>query len=146
VRQLLDEGWNLIVYPEGTRTPDGRLYRGKTGMARIALDGHFPVLPVGVLGTFEAFPADRKLPRRGQVEVRFGKPLRFDRYNDRPADQFLLRSVTDEIMYEIMMLTNHEYVDEYATRLKEQPSMRGAAPAGERELSVGGPERRAGDR
>jgi len=131
VRRLLGEGWALLVYPEGTRTPDGRLYRGKTGVARIALEGGFPVVPVGVKGTFEAFPADRRMPRRAEVEVRFGKPIRFERYRDRPMDQFVLRSVTDEIMYEIMLLTGQEYVDEYSRR--ERPALEPnqiAAPEG----------------
>jgi 1-acyl-sn-glycerol-3-phosphate acyltransferase len=116
----LREGKLIGIFPEGTRSPDGRLYRGKTGVARMALEARVPVIPVAILGTFEAMPYDCKLPKMGRVEIRFGKPLRFERHHDTPTDRFVLRSVTDEIMYEIMMLSGHEYVDEYATKIKEQ--------------------------
>jgi 1-acyl-sn-glycerol-3-phosphate acyltransferase len=111
---------NLVgIFPEGTRSPDGKLYRGKTGVARMALEAQVPVIPVAIMGTFEALPYDRKIPRRKRCEVRFGKPLPFDRYFDRPADRFVLRSVTDEIMYETMLLSGQEYVDEYASKFKK---------------------------
>ena len=110
---------NLVgIFPEGTRSPDFRLYRGKTGVARMALEAQVPVIPVAILGTFEAMPYDKKVPKPGKTELRFGKLLTFERYYDRPADRFVLRSVTDEIMYEIMMLSGQEYVDEYATKHK----------------------------
>jgi 1-acyl-sn-glycerol-3-phosphate acyltransferase len=110
---------NLVgIFPEGTRSPDFRLYRGKTGMARMALEAQVPVIPVAILGTFEAMPYDKRFPRPGKTELRFGKPLTFERFFDRPADRFVLRSVTDEIMYEIMMLSGQEYVDEYASQHK----------------------------
>lgn len=89
-------------------------------MARIALEGQAPVVPVAIIGTFKLWPYDRKLPRAGRTEIRFGKPLSFERHYATPADRFVLRSVTDEIMYEIMMLSGQEYVDEYATKVKEQ--------------------------
>jgi 1-acyl-sn-glycerol-3-phosphate acyltransferase len=114
----LREGKLVGIFPEGTRSPDGRLYRGKTGVARMALEGRVPVIPVAIMGTFEAMPFDRKLPKRGRVEVRFGKPLRFDRHVETPTDRFVLRSITDEIMYEIMMLSGQEYVDDYASKFK----------------------------
>ncbi len=111
---------NLVgIFPEGTRSPDGRLYRGKTGVARMALEGHIPVIPVAILGTFEAMPYDRRVPKRGRVEIRFGKPLYFERHYETPTDRFVLRSITDEVMYEIMMLSGQEYVDEYATKYKK---------------------------
>jgi 1-acyl-sn-glycerol-3-phosphate acyltransferase len=88
-----------------------------------------PVIPVGVLGTFELWPYDRKIPRAGRTEVRFGQPLRFDRYFETPTDRFILRSVTDEIMYEIMMLTGQEYVDEYGDRVKKEIEARKAEAA-----------------
>lgn len=119
IERLLAEGWVLLAFPEGSRTRDGRLHRGKTGIARLATTARVPVVPVGIRGTYQALPHDRRLPRRAQVEVRFGKPLRFDRYMDRPVDRFVLRSVTDEIMYEIMMLSGQEYVDEYASGPKK---------------------------
>jgi 1-acyl-sn-glycerol-3-phosphate acyltransferase len=117
--QALREGKVVGIYPEGTRSPDGRLYRGKTGVARMALEAQVPVIPVSIRGTDEVMPLDAKAPRlSGRVRVEFGKPLVFDRYYDRPKDRFVLRSVTDEIMYEIMMLTGQEYVDEYASKIK----------------------------
>jgi 1-acyl-sn-glycerol-3-phosphate acyltransferase len=115
----LRDGKLVGIFPEGTRSPDGRLYRGKTGVARMALEARVPVVPVAIMGTFEAMPYDRKIPRRGQVEVRFGAPLRFDRYYETPADRFVLRSVTDEIMYEVMLLSGQEYADEYGAKAKE---------------------------
>jgi 1-acyl-sn-glycerol-3-phosphate acyltransferase len=118
--KALREGRTVMLFPEGTRSPDGRLYRGKTGVARIALEAGVPVVPVGVIGTFELWPYTRKLPKSGQVTVRFGEALHFDRFHATPTDRFVLRSVTDEIMYETMMLTGQEYVDEYGERVKKE--------------------------
>jgi 1-acyl-sn-glycerol-3-phosphate acyltransferase len=119
--RALREGHVVGIYPEGTRSPDGRLYRGKTGVARMALEGQVPVVPVAVHGTDEIMPLDAKAPRlSGRPTVTFGKPLYFDRYYDRPKDRFVLRSVTDEILYEIMMLSGQEYVDQYASTVKEE--------------------------
>jgi 1-acyl-sn-glycerol-3-phosphate acyltransferase len=119
--QALREGKGVGIYPEGTRSPDGRLYRGKTGVARMALEARVPVIPVGIHGTPEIMPLDAKLPRlRGQPLIHFGRPLFFERYYDRAQDRFVLRSVTDEIMYEIMMLTGQEYVDQYASKVKKE--------------------------
>jgi 1-acyl-sn-glycerol-3-phosphate acyltransferase len=120
VREL-KKGMVVGIYPEGTRSPDGRLYRGKTGVARMALLASAPVIPVGVLGTREVQPPDRKMPKLGgKIEVVYGKPLRFDRFEGRDRDRFVLRSVTDEVLYEIMMITGQEYVDEYASKVKAQ--------------------------
>ena len=135
IEQLLAEGWAVLAFPEGSRTRDGRLHRGKTGIARLATSARVPVLPVGIQGTFEALPHGRRLPRRAAVEVRFGKPLRFDHYLDRPVDRFVLRSITDEIMYEIMMLSEQVYVDEYASA-SPKPSPAHATPAPKQEASV----------
>src|SRR5438876_3168813 len=120
--RALRENRLVGIFPEGTRSPDGRLYRGKTGVARMALEAQVPVIPVAISGTFELMPYDRKFPKTGRVELRFGKPLRFDRHYETPADRFVLRSVTDEIMYEIMLLSGQEYVDEYASRVKDNLS------------------------
>jgi 1-acyl-sn-glycerol-3-phosphate acyltransferase len=118
--QALREGRVVGIYPEGTRSPDGRLYRGKTGVARMALEARVPVIPVAIRGTDQVMPLDSKMPRlSGKVVVEYGKPLRFDRYYDRARDRFVLRSVTDEIMYEIMMMSGQEYVDEYASKVKK---------------------------
>jgi 1-acyl-sn-glycerol-3-phosphate acyltransferase len=120
--QALRDGKLVGIFPEGTRSPDGRLYRGKTGVARMALEAQAPVIPVAIVGTYEAMPYDRKVPKPGRTEIRFGKPLVFERHYDRPRDRFVLRSATDELMYEIMMLSGQEYVDEYASRVKDHLS------------------------
>ena len=118
---VLREGKLLGIYPEGTRSPDGRLYRGRTGVARLALTAGVPVIPCGLIGTNEVMPKERKFPKvrlrkRIEVRVRFGKPLDFSRFAGQERDRFVLRSVTDEIQYEIMQLTGQPYVDEYASR------------------------------
>jgi 1-acyl-sn-glycerol-3-phosphate acyltransferase len=129
----LREGGLVGIFPEGTRSPDGRLYRGKTGVARMALESQVPIVPVAIVGTFEALPYDRKLPRSGKVEIRFGKPLTFERHYETATDRFVLRSVTDEVMYEIMLLSGQEYVDEYGSKMKVQldrQRARSAEPGG----------------
>jgi 1-acyl-sn-glycerol-3-phosphate acyltransferase len=129
--KALREGHLVALYPEGTRSPDGRLYRGKTGVARMALEGQVPVIPVCVKGTVRVMPIGARLPRLvGRVELVYGAPLRFERYYERSRDRFVLRSVTDEIMYEIMMLSDQEYVDEYASKVKKDlaTTMAAAAP------------------
>ncbi len=116
--QVLRDGELLGLYPEGTRSPDGRLYRGKTGVARMALEVGVPVIPVGLIGMFALQPAGRRWPKLGKVEVRVGQPLDFSRYAGMEGDRFVLRSITDEIMYELMVLSGQEYVDQYATKAK----------------------------
>ena len=133
--EQLAKGRSVAIYPEGTRSPDGRLYRGKTGAARMAVRMGVPVIPVGLIGTYDVQPHNRKIPRvKGvRVGVRFGRPLDFSRYEGKEDDRFVLRSITDEIMYELMLLTGQEYVDEYAAKVKEQMKKSAAAPAGQRE-------------
>jgi 1-acyl-sn-glycerol-3-phosphate acyltransferase len=106
------------IYPEGTRSPDGRLYRGKTGVARLALESGAVVVPVAMLNADELQPPGRLLPRVGRVRVRFGAPLDFSRYAGLAGDRFVERAVTDEVMYEVMELSGREYVDIYAQKLK----------------------------
>lgn len=125
-RRILDEGALLGIYPEGTRSPDARLYRGRTGVARLALDAGVPVIPVAMIDTEKIQPVGRLLPRVMRVGIRFGPPLDFSRYEGFEGDRFVLRSMTDEIMYELMELSGQEYVDIYATRAKE---LRAAAAA-----------------
>ena len=117
--RILNEGHLLGIYPEGTRTADGRLYRGKTGVARMALEGNAPVIPVAMIGTYEIQPPGRIRPNIRRVGVRFGDPLDFARYEGLESDRFVMRSVTDEIMYALMELSGQEYVDMYATRAKQ---------------------------
>jgi 1-acyl-sn-glycerol-3-phosphate acyltransferase len=117
--RVLKEGKLLGIYPEGTRSPDGRLYRGKTGVARMALESGVPVIPVAMIGTYEIQPPGKLIPKILRPGVRFGKPLDFSRYAGMESDRFVLRSVTDEIVYELMLLSGQEYVDTYATKAKE---------------------------
>src|SRR5579863_6915392 len=126
--RVLAEGKLLGIYPEGTRTPDGRLYRGKTGVARLALESGAPVIPCAMIGTFEFQPPGRILPRLSiRPGVRFGKPLDFSRYAGLETDRLVLRAVTDEIMYAVMNLSGQEYVDEDAQRAKKRAKPGGAA-------------------
>jgi 1-acyl-sn-glycerol-3-phosphate acyltransferase len=117
--RVLAQGQLLGIYPEGTRTPDGRLYRGKTGVARLALEARVPVIPCAMIGGFEFQPPGKIAPRlRIRPGVKFGKPLDFSRYYGLEKDRIVLRAMTDEIMYELMELSGQEYVDEYAQRNK----------------------------
>ncbi len=117
--EILADGKLLGIYPEGTRTPDGRLYRGKTGPVRLSLRTGVPIIPVAMVGVFEIMPPGAKFPRLGgRVGIRVGRPLDFSRYADQPDDRFALRSATDELMYEMMLLSGQEYVDEYAAKVK----------------------------
>jgi 1-acyl-sn-glycerol-3-phosphate acyltransferase len=116
--EILRSGELLGIYPEGTRSPDGRLYRGKTGPVRMALEAGVPIVPCGLIGTDQAMPTGNYVPKREPVTVRYGQPLDLSRYRDRRHDPFVLRSATDELMYEIMMLSEQEYVDEYAAKVK----------------------------
>ena len=117
--RVLAAGELLGIYPEGTRTPDGRLYRGKTGVARLALEARAPVIPTAMIGGFEFQPPGKLAPRLAvRPGVRFGKPLDFSRYYGLENDHIVLRAMTDEIMYELMKLSGQEYVDEYAQRAK----------------------------
>src|SRR5258707_3054691 len=117
--RVLAHGDLLGIYPEGTRTPGGRLYRGKTGVARLALEAKAPVIPCAMIGGFEFQPPGKITPRlRIRPGVRFGKPLEFSRYYGLENDRIVLRAMTDEIMYELMKLSGQEYVDEYAQRAK----------------------------
>jgi len=120
-RRVLEEGRVFGIYPEGTRSPDGRLYRGRTGIARLALMTGAPVVPFAMIGTNEVQPSGSGLPRIGggrRIRVRFGRPLDFSRYDGMDRDRYVLRAVTDEVMSEVMELGGQEYVDIYATKAK----------------------------
>lgn len=118
-RRLLSEGEVCGIYPEGTRSHDGRLYRGRTGVARLALDSGVPVIPVAVINTDVIAPPGKIFGRMARPGVRFGTPLDFSRYEGLQDDRFILRAITDEIMYEIMELSGQEYVDLYAQDAKK---------------------------
>ncbi|KAB1987093.1 MULTISPECIES: lysophospholipid acyltransferase family protein [Streptomyces] len=117
---VLRKGELLGIYPEGTRSHDGRLYKGKVGVAVMALRAQAPVIPCAMIGTFEAQPPGRKLPRIHPVTIRFGKPLDFSRYAGMEGEKAVLRAITDEIMYAILALSEQEYVDRYAAVVKAE--------------------------
>ncbi|MFH9086438.1 lysophospholipid acyltransferase family protein [Streptomyces sp. NPDC017673] len=110
----------LGIYPEGTRSHDGRLYKGKVGVAVMALTAGVPVVPCAMIGTFEAQPPGKIVPRIRPVTIRFGEPLDFSRYAGMEHQKAVLRAVTDEIVYAILALSGQEYVDEYAAVVKER--------------------------
>ena len=110
------------IYPEGTRSPDGRLYRGRTGVARMILEGHVPVIPVAMIDTEKVMKTGTKIPKIRRVGVVFGEPLDFSRFEGMEGDRFILRSITDEIMYELNALSGQEYADVYASSVKEKRS------------------------
>jgi 1-acyl-sn-glycerol-3-phosphate acyltransferase len=116
--RVLRSGGIAGIYPEGTRSPDGRLYRGKTGVARLALESGAAVVPVALLNTDEIQPTGKLMPRIMAVRMRFGEPLDFSRYAGAKGDRFVERAITDEIMYELMTLSGRQYVDVYAASLK----------------------------
>ncbi|MBX3087091.1 MAG: 1-acyl-sn-glycerol-3-phosphate acyltransferase [Cryobacterium sp.] len=117
---VLAKGEVLGIYPEGTRSPDGRLYRGRTGVARIVLEGGVPVVPVAMIDTEKVMPIGKRIPKVRRVGVIIGEPLDFSRFEGMESDRFILRSITDEIIYELSQLSNQEYVDVYASTVKEQ--------------------------
>ncbi|MFG2191186.1 lysophospholipid acyltransferase family protein [Streptomyces sp. NPDC048639] len=118
---VLERGELFGIYPEGTRSPDGRLYRGKPGgLARVALATGAPVIPVAMIDTEKVQPPGQVVPKMIRPGIRIGKPLDFTRYMGMEHDRFILRSVTDEVMYEIMKLSGQEYVDIYATAAKRR--------------------------
>jgi 1-acyl-sn-glycerol-3-phosphate acyltransferase len=119
---VLSEGKLLGIYPEGTRSPDGRMYRGRTGIARMALESGVPVIPVAMIDTEKVMPIGVKIPKVQRIGVVFGSPLDFSRFAGYENDRFVLRAITDEIMHELVGLSGQEYVDEYAsTRRARQP-------------------------
>lgn len=117
--KILAEGKLLGIYPEGTRSPDGRLYRGRTGMARIAIEAGVPVVPVAMIGTFEIQPTGQVLPHIKRVGVAFGEPIDLSGYKDRLRDPAALREATNLVMKALQELGGQEYVDIYATKAKE---------------------------
>jgi 1-acyl-sn-glycerol-3-phosphate acyltransferase len=131
--RLLASGELFGIYPEGTRSHDGRLYRGKTGIARMALEAKVPVIPVAVINTDVVAPPGKVFGRFARPGVRFGKPMDFSRYEGLESDRYVLRAITDEIMYELMKLSGQEYVDMYASRAKEESKR--AAKAGDESRS-----------
>jgi 1-acyl-sn-glycerol-3-phosphate acyltransferase len=127
--RILADGKLLGMYPEGTRSPDGRLYKGKTGLARLALQTGVPVIPVAMIGTDVINPPGSKMWRFGRVRVKFGKPMDFSRFEGLAGNRFIERAVIDEVMYELMRLSGQEYVDLYAADIKEGKTSDAAKPS-----------------
>ncbi|OKL49934.1 lysophospholipid acyltransferase family protein [Boudabousia marimammalium] len=121
----LSEGELFGIYPEGTRSPDGKLYRGRTGVAKLALRSGAPVIPVAMIETNVAQPIGTRIPRLHRVGIVVGEPLDFSRYSGLEQDRFVLRAVTDEIMYALMNLSKQEYSDEYASVVKARLAAEG---------------------
>jgi len=115
--EVLRAGGLFGIYPEGTRSPDGNLYKGHTGVARLALESGAPVIAVAMVGTREAQPIGQVKPNFfSPIGIKFSKPMYFDKYGDRADDPRVLRQITDEIMFELRALSGQEYVDRYAKR------------------------------
>jgi 1-acyl-sn-glycerol-3-phosphate acyltransferase len=118
--KVLHEGEVLGIYPEGTRSPDGKMYRGRTGVARMILEGDVPVVPVAMIDTEKVMPIGSKVPKVRRIGIVIGEPLDFSRFKGLEGDRFILRSITDEIMYELNRISGQEYVDVYATSVKDR--------------------------
>ncbi len=116
--QVLRRGEVLGIYPEGTRSPTGKLYRGRTGVARMILEAKAPVVPVAMFDTDKAMPIGTVLPKVRRIGIVLGEPLDFSRFEGLESDRFILRAITDEIMVEIARLSGQEYVDVYASTLR----------------------------
>lgn len=115
--RVLEAGELFGIYPEGTRSRDGRLHRGHTGVARLALRTCSPIIPVGIIGSDEVQPPDARFPKLfRRVHIRFGEPVHVDRYLDRADDRLVLRQITDEVMFSVRNLSGQEYVDTYASK------------------------------
>lgn len=117
---VLSQGQVLGIYPEGTRSPDGRLYRGRTGIARMVLEAKVPVIPVAMIDTEKVQPIGQRMPKIRRIGIIVGEPLDFSRFDGMEGDRIVLRAVTDEIMYELKQLSGQEYVDAYASSVKEK--------------------------
>ena len=118
--QVLGRGDLLGIYPEGTRSPDGKLYRGRTGIARMALEAHVPVVPVLMVDTDTMMPIGTTVPRIVRVGIVVGEPLDFSRFAGMEGDRYILRSITDEIMVALQRLGEQEYEDVYASTVKDR--------------------------
>jgi 1-acyl-sn-glycerol-3-phosphate acyltransferase len=124
---LLRSGQLFGIYPEGTRSPDGRLYRGRTGVGYLALHSGAPVIPVAMIGTEHVLPPGSKIPRPGKVEIRVGEPLTFSEYQGQPVGARQRRAVTDDVVQAIQKLSGQEFVPMYASVRKEELASRPTA-------------------
>jgi 1-acyl-sn-glycerol-3-phosphate acyltransferase len=117
---LLRQGALFGIYPEGTRSPDGRLYRGRPGIGWLALNSGLPVIPVAMSGTDRVLPPGHKVPRVGKVKIRVGEPLTFEAARSLPSASRQRRAITDEVMQAIQTLSGQDYVAMYASVRKEE--------------------------
>jgi 1-acyl-sn-glycerol-3-phosphate acyltransferase len=117
---LLRQGALFGIYPEGTRSPDGRLYRGRPGVGWLALNSGLPVIPVAMSGTDHVLPPGRKVPRVGKIKIRVGEPLTFESAKTLPSASRQRRAITDEVMNAIQALSGQDYVAMYASVRKEE--------------------------
>lgn len=117
---VLEKGLLLGIYPEGTRSPDGKLYRGRTGIARMALEAKSPVIPVAMIDTDKVQPIGQRLPKIMRIGVKLGEPLDFSRFAGMEGERAVLRAVTDRIVYEIQALSGQSYEDVYASTVKNR--------------------------
>lgn len=127
--EVLNHGGLLGIYPEGTRSPDSRLYRGKVGVARLALNAGVPVVPVAMIGTDKVQPIGKRLPNIRRIGMIFGEPLDFSHYRDQAEDREVQRKVADQVMFELQRLSGQEYVDEYAAVVKLRMAGKAVEPA-----------------
>lgn len=133
-QEVFDNGDLFCIYPEGTRSPDGRIYKGKTGMARIAMESGVPCIPVGMIGTREANPIGSWIPRPKKVRVKIGKPVdphqwaRDNGYD--PNDSAVWRPFTDFFTQQLVELTGYDYVDAYAADVKKSLEAGNGYPEG----------------
>lgn len=118
--RVLGGGGILGIYPEGTRSPDARMYRGRTGVARMVLEAGVPIVPVAMIDTEKAMPTGTRLPTVRRIGIIIGEPLDFSRFDGMEGDRFVLRAITDELMYELQRLSHQDYVDVYASSVKEK--------------------------
>jgi len=125
---LLKDGALFGIYPEGTRSPDGRLYRGRTGIGWLALHARVPVIPVAMIGTDRILAPGRRVPRPGRIKIKVGEPLVFAEFADQPAGARQRRAVTDRVMEAIRELSGQEFVPMYASVRKEQLAAANGAP------------------
>ena len=118
--EVLEQRKVFAIYPEGTRTRDGLLHKGHTGVARLALRCEVPIVPIGLVGTDDVQPVNARMPHLfRRVTIRFGEAIDPSRYDGRDNDRLALRELTDEVMYEIGELSGYEYVDSYAIKQAE---------------------------
>lgn len=116
---VLERGGLFGIYPEGTRSPDGKLYRGRTGIAEIALRSGAPIIPIGIIGTDRVQPPGKKLPRWGRVTIRIGAPLDLTEAKALGKPALVRRAITDEVIEAIQKLSGQEYRHVYASDVKE---------------------------